>query len=85
VGDRETAKLARDIRREEERMAKFLAGQIATLTKGVAREEIPAAERRNGGTRRSSNRSRSTGSATRSSRTRSSASRSGRSRSSRRS
>jgi ferritin-like metal-binding protein YciE len=52
VGDKETAKLARDIRREEERMAKFLATQIATLTKGVAREEIPAAERRNGQTRR---------------------------------
>jgi ferritin-like metal-binding protein YciE len=52
VGDKETAKLARDIRREEERMAKFLATQIATLTKGVAREEIPAAERRNGRTRR---------------------------------
>src|ERR671914_658639 len=51
VGDKDTAKLARSIRREEERMAKFLATQIATLTKGVAREEIPAAER-NGGTRR---------------------------------
>ena len=50
VGDKDTAKLAREIRREEERMAKFLAGQIPTLTKAVAREEIPAAER-NGGTR----------------------------------
>ena len=58
VGDKETAKLARGIRREEERMAKFLAGQIPVLTKSVAREEIPAAERRtNGGARR---RSRST-------------------------
>jgi ferritin-like metal-binding protein YciE len=46
VGDAETAKLARGIRREEERMARFLEGQIATLAKGVAREEIPAAERR---------------------------------------
>ena len=52
VGDKETAKLARSIRREEERMAKFLATQIATLTKGVAREEIPAAERNGGTTRR---------------------------------
>ena len=52
VGDKETAKLAREIRREEERMAKFLAGQIPTLTKAVAREEIPAAERNGGGTRR---------------------------------
>jgi ferritin-like metal-binding protein YciE len=61
VGDRDTAKLARAIKREEERMAKFLAGQIATLTKSVAREEIPAAERRNGG-RASSSRSRSSSS-----------------------
>jgi ferritin-like metal-binding protein YciE len=76
VGDKETAKLARDIRREEERMAKFLATQITTLTKGVAREEIPAAERRNGGTRRRrTTRSRSTSSRSRSrsSRTRSAA------------
>ena len=50
VGDAETAKLARGIRREEERMAKFLEGQIPQLTKGVAREEIPASERRRSGT-----------------------------------
>jgi ferritin-like metal-binding protein YciE len=54
VGDRETAKLARGIRREEERMASFLGKQIQALAKGVAREEIPAAERRNGGSRSSS-------------------------------
>jgi ferritin-like metal-binding protein YciE len=46
VGDDETAKLARSIRREEERMAKFLERQIPTLTKGVVTEEIPASERR---------------------------------------
>jgi ferritin-like metal-binding protein YciE len=46
VGDRDTAKLARGIRREEERMAKFLERQISTLAKGVAREEVPSAERR---------------------------------------
>jgi ferritin-like metal-binding protein YciE len=46
VGDKDTAKLARGIRREEERMAKFLERQISTLAKAVAREEIPAAERR---------------------------------------
>src|SRR5215207_1353776 len=52
-GTGETAKLAREIRREEERMAKFLGTEIGRLAKGVAREEIPAAERRrNGGTRR---------------------------------
>ena len=48
VGDRETAKLAREIRRDEERMAKFLAGQIPILTRAVASEEIPASERRSG-------------------------------------
>jgi ferritin-like metal-binding protein YciE len=46
VGDRDTAQLARGIRREEERMAKFLERQIPTLAKAVAREEVPAAERR---------------------------------------
>jgi ferritin-like metal-binding protein YciE len=55
VGDKDTAKLARGIKREEERMAKFLERQIPVLTKSVAREEIPAAERlTNGGRRRSS-------------------------------
>jgi ferritin-like metal-binding protein YciE len=60
VGDKDTAKLARGIRREEERMAKFLEGQIPQLTKAVAREEIPARERRtNGGRRRTTSRRRS--------------------------
>ena len=64
VGDKDTAKLARGIKREEERMARFLEKQIPQLAKAVAREEIPAAERRNGRsasrrTRSSSSRSRS--------------------------
>jgi ferritin-like metal-binding protein YciE len=46
VGDEETAKLAREIRRDEERMAKFLEGQIKSLTGAVAGEEIPASQRR---------------------------------------
>jgi ferritin-like metal-binding protein YciE len=46
VGDDETAKLARSIRRDEERMAGFLERQIATLARAVAREEVPARERR---------------------------------------
>ncbi|HET9185036.1 MAG TPA: DUF892 family protein [Solirubrobacterales bacterium] len=46
VGDKETAKLARGIRREEERMARFLEGQIKSLSKAVAMEEIPASQRR---------------------------------------
>jgi ferritin-like metal-binding protein YciE len=48
VSDKETAKLARDIRREEERMAKFLAGQIKSLSGAVAAAEVPAAQRRAG-------------------------------------
>jgi ferritin-like metal-binding protein YciE len=46
VGDRETAKMARGIRREEERMARFLEGQIKALSNAVAVEEVPAAQRR---------------------------------------
>jgi len=46
VSDKETAKLARDIRREEERMAKFLEGQIKALSGAVATSEVPAAQRR---------------------------------------
>jgi ferritin-like metal-binding protein YciE len=49
VGDRETAKLAKDIRREEERMAKFLEGQIKALSGAVASEEVPAAQRKAAG------------------------------------
>jgi ferritin-like metal-binding protein YciE len=62
VGDTDTAKLARSIRRDEERMAKFLERQIPVLTKAVAREEVPASARRTNGGRsrsRSSSRSRS--------------------------
>ncbi|HEX5982569.1 MAG TPA: DUF892 family protein [Solirubrobacterales bacterium] len=46
VRDSETAKLARAIRREEERMANFLQGQIKSLTNAVVKEDIPAALRR---------------------------------------
>ena len=58
VGDKETAKMARAIRREEERMAKFLDGQIPTLTKAVAQQEIPASERRTSSGRRRTSRRR---------------------------
>jgi ferritin-like metal-binding protein YciE len=46
VHDKETARLAKSIRRDEERMAKFLEKQIPTLVKAVVQDEIPAAERR---------------------------------------
>ena len=46
VQDSETAKLARAIRKEEERMAGFLQGQIKSLTGAVVRADIPASQRR---------------------------------------
>jgi ferritin-like metal-binding protein YciE len=46
VRDSETVKLAKGIRREEERMAGFLQTQIKALAKAVAAEGIPAAPRR---------------------------------------
>jgi len=58
VGDRETAQLARAIKREEQRMQGFLERLIPQLAKAVARAEIPAAER-NGGTSRRPARKRS--------------------------
>jgi ferritin-like metal-binding protein YciE len=52
VGDSETAKLAKAIRREEEKMAGFLLGQIKQLTSAVVRSDIPAAQRRAGSSAR---------------------------------
>jgi ferritin-like metal-binding protein YciE len=56
VGDSETAQLARGIRREEERMAKFLEGQIKSLTGAVASADIPRAQRSPAGKRPSKKR-----------------------------
>jgi ferritin-like metal-binding protein YciE len=74
VGDKETAQLAKRIRREEERMSGFLERLIPQLTKAVATAEIPAAQR-NGGTKRrrstSSSRKRSTSGTSRSTSSRS--------------
>ncbi len=53
VGDKETAQLARAIRRDEERMAKFLDAELKRLVKAVVKDAVPAAER-NGATRRRS-------------------------------
>lgn len=81
VGDRETASLARGIRREEERMARFLERLIPTLTKAVARDEIPSQLRKSprrrstSSRRRPSSRRRSSGASRRSSGSRRSASR----------
>jgi ferritin-like metal-binding protein YciE len=84
VGDKETEKLARDFRKQEERMASFLTKLLPQLTKAVATEEIPASERRsNGRATRSrakassrSTASRSSGSRTTASKSRSTASKS---------
>jgi ferritin-like metal-binding protein YciE len=43
-GDKETAKLARDIKRDEERMQKFVADLLPELAAGVAHDEIPISE-----------------------------------------
>jgi ferritin-like metal-binding protein YciE len=56
VGDTETASLARDIRREEERMAKFLEGQIKQLAGATALDEVPANLRRSSSNSKSSGR-----------------------------
>ena len=45
VGDQETAKLARRIRREEERMAKFLTAELPRLVKEVVRADVPREQR----------------------------------------
>src|SRR5688572_26112332 len=68
VNDKETAKLARSIRRDEERMAKYLEGLIPTLAKSVVQAEVPASERRNGSRRSGSRRSSSSRSGSSSSR-----------------
>jgi ferritin-like metal-binding protein YciE len=79
VGDKDTEKLARDFRKQEERMAAFLSKLLPQLSKAVATEEIPAAERRTNGRARATSRSPST----RSSSSRSTSARSARSTSSR--
>lgn len=48
VGDRETAQLAKAIRRDEERMAKFLEGELKRLVKAAVRAEIPSNQRATG-------------------------------------
>jgi ferritin-like metal-binding protein YciE len=44
--DKDTAKLAREFRRQEERMAGFLQKLIPQLAKQVVRDEVPARERK---------------------------------------
>jgi ferritin-like metal-binding protein YciE len=74
--DQDTAKLAREFRRQEERMAAFLQKLIPQLAKQVVREDVPAKERKpataptsssNGASRSSARSSSSSRSSTRSS------------------
>jgi ferritin-like metal-binding protein YciE len=76
LGDSETAKLARAIRREEERMQKFLGRQLQTLAGAVIREEVPARERKPAGSRSTRRRSTASRSSSSSRSTSSSSSRS---------
>ncbi|MDX6727971.1 MAG: hypothetical protein QOK49_2776 [Baekduia sp.] len=52
--DGDTAKLAKEFRKQEERMASFLQRLIPQLAKQVVREEVPASERRPAGAASSS-------------------------------
>jgi ferritin-like metal-binding protein YciE len=62
VGDRDTAVLARRIRREEERMAKYLTAELPRLVKDVVKAEIPRDQRATPARSRRSGSSRSNGS-----------------------
>ena len=83
LGDDETAKLAKAILRDEERMAAYLHKLLPSLTKAVVTEEIPASERRPADQRRRTATARSSSNGGRSSTSRSSATRSTRARGSR--
>jgi len=58
--DKDTAKLAREFRRQEERMASFLQKLIPQLAKQVVRDEVPARERKPAATATNGSRTRST-------------------------
>jgi len=58
VADRDTAKLARAIKREEERMANYLERLIPQLVRAVVRAEVPS-DQRSSGRRRSGSSARS--------------------------
>ena len=62
VGDKETAQLAKRIRREEQRMAKYLTAELPRLVKDVVKAEMPRDQRATASRarRRTTTRSRST-------------------------
>ena len=66
VGDKDTAKLAREIRREEQRTADYLEKLIPQLVKDLVKNEIPRDQRtQSGRSRRTSSRKRTTASSSR--------------------
>ena len=75
VGDKETTQLARTIRRDEERMAKFLDAELKRLVKDVVRSEIPRNQRATSTRRRRRSTSRASASSSRKSSSRASSSR----------
>jgi ferritin-like metal-binding protein YciE len=46
LGDKETVRMAKEFRRQEERMEAFLRKQIPSLVRDVIKSEVPASERR---------------------------------------
>jgi ferritin-like metal-binding protein YciE len=66
LGDKETVQLAKAIRRDEERMAKYLDAELKRLVKDVVRSEIPRDQRPTTGRRRRRTSRRSTGTRSRS-------------------
>jgi ferritin-like metal-binding protein YciE len=76
VGDKETAQLAKRIRRDEERMAKFLDAELTRLVKEVVRAEVPRDQRAASTARRRTSARRTRSASSRSSSTRSSSTRS---------
>jgi ferritin-like metal-binding protein YciE len=81
VGDKRTSKLARDILREEERMAKFLADLLPELSADFAHDEIPVSQIKGDSARRTARDSKPSSSTRSRSRSSSSSSRSSSSRS----
>jgi ferritin-like metal-binding protein YciE len=78
--DNDTAKLAREYRRQEERVQKFIEKQLPQLVKEVIKSEVPKDQRQPAGATSSRSRSRSTSSSRSSSRAKSASSRSSSSR-----
>ena len=71
LGDKDTAKLAREFRKQEERMQAFVGKQLATITKDVIKAEVPKEERPSASSSRRKTSSRSASSRSSSSRAKS--------------